>query len=147
MTNTKKAPAGAPTPTGTTERDLNRLTSQDDFTTFPGARQVSAYLMRGAANAISARDLATLMGYRDTRPLREAVERERREGKLILISSRGYFLPDYDEATAEQEIARFVHLMDARARTNRAAVHPCKVYLRRRKRREIQGQRGLFNEE
>lgn len=89
MTKSKKAPAGAPTPTGATERDLNRLTSQDDFTTFSCARQPSDFLLRGEANAIPARDLAKLMGYRDTRPLREAVERARRAGELILISSRG----------------------------------------------------------
>lgn len=140
MTRTKKARSNAATLEQARERSLDDVSFYSDNTTFPGARQVSVYLLHGEENAIPARDLATIAGFNGTRALRDAVERERRAGELVLISSRGYFLPDYDESIAEQEIERFVHLMDARVRTNRAAVQPCKAYLRRRKRREIAGQ-------
>lgn len=146
MTKTKKARSNAATLEQARERSLDGVSFYSDNTTFPGARQVSVYLLHGEENAIPARDLAKLMGYADTRPLRFAVERERRAGNLILICKQGYFLPALDEQQREQEVRRFVHLMDARVRTNRAAVHPCKVYLRRCKRREIAGQEMLFDE-
>lgn len=146
MTKTKKAPVGVAAPMGAKERVSNGSIPDTNSTRFSCARQVSAYLLHGAVNAIPARDLAKLMGYHDTRPLREAVERARRAGELILICSEGYFLPSLDEAQREQEVRRFVHLMDSRVRTNRAAVQPCKVYLRRCRRREIVGQAGLFDE-
>lgn len=146
MSKKQKAPAGAPTPTEAKGRDLNRLTSRNDSTTFSCVRQPSAYLLHGAKNAISARELVKIAGFSGKRALREAVERERRAGELILICNKGYFLPSLDEAQREQEVRRFVHLMDARVRSNRLAVQPCKAYLRRRKRREIVGQAGLFDE-
>lgn len=146
MTKTKKAPAGVAAPMGAKERVSNGSIPNVNSTQFSAARQVSTYLLRGEVNAIPARELAKLMGYRDTRPLRFAVERERRAGELILSGDSGYYLPSLDETQAEREVARYVRLMDARVRTNRLAVQPCKAYLRRRKRREIVGQAGLFDE-
>lgn len=142
MTKAKKAPAGVAAPTEANERELRCSISQSDYTAFSGVRQPSAYLSRGQENAIAARELARLMGFSGTRPLRLAVERERRAGALILICERGYFLPSLDAATAEQEIRRYVRLMDARVRSNRAAVQSCKAYLHRCKRRE-----ALFDEQ
>lgn len=147
MTKSKKAPAGVGAPARVRERVSNGSIPDTDSTRFSCARQVSVYLLHGEENAIPARDLAKLMGYHDTRPLREAVERERRAGALILSGDAGYHLPSTDETQAEREIQRFVHRSDSRMVSNRQAVRACKCWLRRRKRREIQGQRGLFDEE
>lgn len=146
MTKTKKAPAGAATPTEAKRRDLSYSTSQSNITTISIAGQPSAYLSRGVDNALPARELAKLMGFSDTRPLRLAIERERREGVLILSSDRGYFLPSLDDEQAEREVAVFVRRTDARLRSNRQSVRACKRWLRRRKRREITGQVRLFDE-
>lgn len=146
MSEKEKAPAGVAAPTEANERDISVSISQYDSTSFSGARQVCRFLLHGESNAISARELARLMGYRDTRPLRLAVERERRAGALILICERGYFLPSFDEPQREQEVRRYVRLMDSRVRSNRAAVQACRIYLRRHRRMEIEGQEVLFDE-
>lgn len=147
MTKTKKAPAGAATPTEAKRRDLSYSTSQSNITTISIAGQPSAYLSRGVDNALPARELAKLMGYSDTRPLRLAIERERREGVLILSGDAGYFLPSVDEEQAAQEVAAFVRRTDARMASNRLSVRACKSYLRRRKRHEVVGQTDLFADE
>lgn len=103
--------------------------------------------MRGEANALPARELAKLMGYADTRPLRLAIERERRAGVLILSGDAGYFLPALDEMEAAREIQRFVHRSDSRMVSNRHSVRACKRWLRRHKRQEIEGQEVLFDEQ
>lgn len=146
MSEKEKAPAGAATPTGANERDLSCSISQVDNTSFSGARQVSAYLLHGQENAIPARELATIVGFNGTRALREAVERERRAGVLILSSDRGYFLPSTDEDQATHEIAAFVQRADARMMSNRQSVCACKRWLRRHRQREIEGQAVLFDE-
>ena len=65
------------------------------------------YLLPGQANAIPARQLADLMGIRSTRYLRNLVERERRNGAVILSSTddlyNGYYLPGSPE-----EVDRYI---------------------------------------
>lgn len=146
MTKTKKARSNAATLEQARERSLDGVSFYSDNTMFPGARQVSVYLLHGEENAIPAHDLATIAGFNGTRALRDAVERERRAGALILSGDAGYYLPSTDETQAEREIQRFVHRSDSRMASNRQAVRACKRWLRRRKRREIVGQRGLFDE-
>lgn len=146
MTKTKKAPAGVAAPTGAKGRVSNGSIPSINSTRFSGARQVSTYLLHGAENAVSAQEFAKIAGFSSRRALREVVERERRAGELILSGDAGYYLPSLDEKDAEREIRRYVRLMDSRGRSNRAAVQPCKVYLRRCGRREIVGQAGLFDE-
>lgn len=147
MTKREKAPIGAATPTEAKERDMCVSISRYNSTSFSGSRQAAAYLLHGQENAIPARELANLMGYADTRPLRLAVERARREGVLILSSDAGYFLPSLDEAEAEQEIQRYVHRVDARMKSNRLSVRACKRYLRRCRSRECAGGIVLMNDE
>lgn len=146
MSEKENARSNAATLEQAGERCLDSVSFCSEDTTFSGARQPSTYLSRGESNAIPARELAKLMGFSDTRPLRLAIERERREGVLILSSDRGYFLPSLDDEQAEREVAVFVRRTDARLRSNRQSVRACKRWLRRRKRREITGQVRLFDE-
>ena len=63
--------------------------------------RIEALLPRGEANAISARQLIPIVGAASARDLRLMVERERRNGALILSSVRGhggYYLPSEGEA-------------------------------------------------
>lgn len=58
--------------------------------------RIEALLLQGEANAINARQLAKLAGAAGARDLRLMVERERKNGALILSSVRGrggYYLP------------------------------------------------------
>lgn len=146
MSEQEKASVGVAAPTEAKGRDLRCSNSQCDFTTFQGTRQVFPYLLNGEDNAISARELARITGFSSTRVLRDAVERERRAGVLILSGDTGYYLPSTDEAQAEREIQSFVHRTDARMLSNRYSVRACKRWLKRCRRREIEGQRGLFDE-
>lgn len=146
MSEQEKAPVGVAAPTEAKGRGLSSLTSHTYFSTFSGVRQASAYLLPGAENAVPARELAKIAGFSSTRVLRDAVERERRAGVLILSGDTGYYLPSTDEAQAEREIQSFVHRTDARMLSNRYSVRACKRWLKRCRRREIEGQRGLFDE-
>ena len=117
--------------------------SRTDITTPPFVRQVSQFLSHGAENATPARELAKLAGYHGTRPLRLAIERERKAGVLILANDDGYFLPSENEAYALAEIKRFIRRTDARAQSNRASVRACKLYIKAASQAEIDGQEVL----
>ena len=74
-----------------------------EYITTPERKQgrIEALLPRGEANAISARQLIPIVGAASARDLRLMVERERRNGALILSSVRGhggYYLPSEGEA-------------------------------------------------
>lgn len=117
--------------------------SRTDITTPPFVRQVSQFLSHGAENATPARELAKLAGYHGTRPLRLAIERERRAGVLILAHDDGYFLPSEDKAQALVEIKGFARRSDARMQSNRASVRACKLYIKAASQAEIDGQEVL----
>lgn len=72
-----------------------------EFTTTTPARQVSAVLPHGAANAVDGATLAAAMGFKSVRELSKRIERERRAGQPICASvsgeHKGYFLGDPDE--------------------------------------------------
>ncbi len=85
-------------------------------------------LPEGCENAISRRNLMTVLGMSD-RSLRLAIAAERRAGALILSSTcvdgSGYYRP----ANAE-EIARFVSSMERRAKSTFAAVSEARKILK-----------------
>lgn len=83
---------------------------------------VSAFLKKGAENALSTTELVQLVGCSTPRRLQMLIAFERDGGELILSStSGGYFLPD-DGEKGIQEIQRFVYQLRARAiNTLRAA--------------------------
>ena len=96
-------------------------------------------LPEGCENAISRRNLMTVLGMSD-RSLRLAIAAERRAGALILSSTcvdgSGYYRP----ANAE-EIARFVASMERRAKSTFAAVTEARKALR-----ELEEKAGANNE-
>lgn len=96
-------------------------------------------LPEGCENAISRRNLMTVLGMSD-RSLRLAIAAERRAGALILSSTcvdgSGYYRP----ANAE-EIARFVASMERRAKSTFAAVTEARKALR-----ELEEKAGTNNE-
>lgn len=96
-------------------------------------------LPEGCENAISRRNLMTVLGMSD-RSLRLAIAAERRAGALILSSTAvdggGYYRP----ANAE-EIARFVASMERRAKSTFAAVTEARKALR-----ELEEKAGTNNE-
>lgn len=96
-------------------------------------------LPEGCENAISRRNLMTVLGMSD-RSLRLAIAAERRAGALILSSTcvdgSGYYRP----ANVE-EIARFVASMERRAKSTFAAVTEARKALR-----ELEEKAGTNNE-
>ena len=68
----------------------NYITSQD----FRQVRIIDL-LQHGAGNAITARDLGNLLGWKH-REITRQIERERRNGAPILACGRGYYLPEHD---------------------------------------------------
>lgn len=85
------------------------------------------YLRRGKENAIPAQQLADAMGIRDTRYLRVLVERERRNGAVILSSTddlhNGYFLPG-----SMDEVDRYIAQQSHRVKTTLDSLASAKRY-------------------
>ena len=82
--------------------------------TSANGRQVSAYLPIGAANAVSGKDLAALLGYKTVRKLSREIELERRSGLPICAANgenKGYFL-----AASADELERYVKRLNRRIR-------------------------------
>ena len=80
--------------------------------------QIEALLLHGEASAIPTAQLVVLAGLRSQRDLRLAIERERRNGALILSTVRGrggYYLPATDPDEARAEIKAFVRTVKSRA--------------------------------
>ena len=144
MTERKNARSAAATAEQADGKNVSTDSSRTDITTPPFVRQVSQFLSHGAENATPARELAKLAGYHGTRPLRLAIERERRAGVLILANDDGYFLPSEDKVQALVEIKGFERRSDARMQSNRASVRACKRYVRGAERGEINGQVTIF---
>lgn len=87
------------------------------------------YLRRGRENAIPARQLANMMGIRNTRYLRLLVESERRNGAVILSSTDsfnyGYYLP-----SSQAEVDRYIAQQSARVKTSLDCLRSAKRYQR-----------------
>lgn len=83
----------------------------------------------GRADAISADDLSTLMGF-DKRELRRAVEKARRDSILICGDERGYYKPE-----SYAEISSYVHRVRSRIRTASVCLAPFIREIRQAERR------------
>ncbi len=88
------------------------------------------YIPTGRENAIPARELAIVAGFKDARTLQQEIARLRKRGELILSAPdhpHGYFLPAND-----YEISRFVHSMHNRISETQAAVRAAEQHLTER---------------
>lgn len=85
------------------------------------------YLRPGRENAIPARQLAAIMGIKDTRYLRLLVERERRNGAVILSSMddlhNGYYLPGN-----QAEVDRYIAQQSKRVKTTMDCLRSAKRF-------------------
>lgn len=91
------------------------------------SNRIQAFLLEGEANALPMRELARLVGVSE-RQARKIIERERRNGSMILSSDNGYFLPSPD--CERYEIRRYIHRADARMVTNRKTIRVMKDRLK-----------------
>ena len=125
MTETKNARSDAGTPEQANERASTDTTfiNQSNIK----RRGVQAFLLEGEANALPMRELARLVGVSE-RQARKIIERERRNGSMILSSDNGYFLPSPD--CERYEICRYIHRADARMVTNRNTIRAMKDRLK-----------------
>lgn len=87
------------------------------------------YLRRGRENAIPARQLADMLGIRDTRYLRHLIARERRNGAVILSSTDrlhyGYYL-----AADQADVDRYISQQAKRAQSTLTSIRSAKRYQR-----------------
>ena len=93
--------------------------SDNEYITTSKRKQgrIEALLPRGEANAIEMKTLVHIVGAKSSRDLRLMIERERRDGALILSTVRGrggYYLPAEGEA-GKEELAAFERTTTARA--------------------------------
>ena len=93
MTENEKARSDA----GTPEQANERASTDAAFINQSNIKRrgVQAFLLEGEANALPMRELARLVGVSE-RQARKIIERERRNGSMILSSDNGYFLPSPD---------------------------------------------------
>ena len=85
-------------------------------------------LSRGAANAQTAAELQSLLGYETRRELSKEIHRLRKDGEIICSSTSepmGYFLPESSE-----EILRFKKQMYSRIKEIRRAVSSAEKFLK-----------------
>ena len=138
MSENKKAPAGAGTPTKATETAaLGGVAISCLYSTTPASvRQVTAYLPIGASNAISCKELAAILGYKTLRLLSRQIQRERLAGAPICAAvsgdSRGYYLTD-----EPAELRRYISALDRRLREVRRTRDACGDTLRRMTGQEV----------
>lgn len=116
MSDNKKAPAGAGTPTKATETAALGAAAvpYSYFTTPATVRQVAACLPVGASNAISGKELATLLGYGTVRKLSHEIELERRSGLPICAATgenKGYYM-----AASASELENYAKSLNRRIR-------------------------------
>ncbi|GEM_PF-1331323 len=125
MTENEKARSDAGTPEQANERASTDATfiNQSNIK----RRGVQAFLLEGEANAMPMCELARLVGVSE-RQVRKIIERERRNGSMILSSDNGYFLPSPD--CERYEICRYIHRADARMVTNRKTLRAMKDRLK-----------------
>lgn len=125
MTENEKARSDA----GTTEQANERASTDTSFSNKFNTNRlnVQGFLLEGEANAMPMRELARLVGVSE-RQVRKIIERERRNGSMILSSDNGYFLPSPD--CERYEICRYIHRADARMVTNRKTLRAMKDRLK-----------------
>lgn len=109
----------------------------------PGG-QISTLLMEGEQNALPAADLARLAGFKNDRPLRAAIDRERARGALILASDNGYFRPACGDRGIT-ELRRFIRRMDARCTANRLSTRSARAALRTLEKAPLDGQASFWD--
>ena len=100
------------------EGQVNGL-SNSDYTTANAEKQSFIFdmLPQGEGNAVTTNALVKLTGYKSARDLQNKIAAEREQGYLILSTCRnggGYFRPA-DGEQGQQEIARFIQTLKARA--------------------------------
>ena len=107
----KNAPAGARIPARATGKGLPTTDSRRNYSTVLRKKpSVFELLSVGSGQGVTLRQLVTLTGL-DERSVRLQIQRERKEGKLILSNCKdGYYLPDHPE-----DVQRFVRSMSRRA--------------------------------
>lgn len=112
MTERKKAPAGAGTPTRAMGKGLVTSFPNQEYTIAPEKKlRISDLLQPGSENGLTLSELVRLMG-EDERSIRRRIQAERKAGKLILSDNKsGYFLP-----ASEHEVRRFIRSMSNRSR-------------------------------
>ncbi len=138
MSENKKAPAGAGTPTKAKETAaLGGAAISCSYSTTPASvRQVTAYLPIGASNAISGKELAAILGYKTLRLLSRQIQRERLSGAPICAAvsgdSRGYYL-----ASSPDELSAYLKALDRRLREVRRTRDACGDTLRRMTGQEV----------
>lgn len=125
MIENEKARSDAATPEQANERASTDAAFIDKSNI--NRRGVQAFLLEGEANALPMRELARLVGVSE-RQVRKIIERERRNGSMILSSDNGYFLPSPDGE--RYEIRRYIHRADARMVTNRKTIRVMKDRLK-----------------
>ena len=125
MTETKNARSDA----ATSEQANERASTDTAFINQSNIKRrgIQAFLLEGEANALPMRELARLVGVSE-RQVRKIIERERRNGSMILSSDNGYFLPSPD--CERYEICRYIHRADARTVTNRNTIRAMKDRLK-----------------
>jgi len=85
------------------------------------------FIPEGRENAIQAKELAKLAGYKDTRPITAEIHRLRKIGNIIcsvVEYPHGYFRP-----TNDQEISDFVRSMRSRAHEISVAIQAAEQHL------------------
>lgn len=112
MSENKKAPAGAGTPTRAMGNGLAGTFPCPDHNTATREKLlISDMLHEGAANGLTLSDLVRIAG-EDERSIRRRIQAERKAGKLILSDCQhGYFLPE-----SEEDVRRFIRSMSRRSR-------------------------------
>ena len=106
----------------------------EEYSTQPVQGRIESLLLHGEENAIQAKSLAAIAGVQTSRELRQMVERERRNGALILSSVRGrggYYLPAEGAAGAD-ELQTFTRTTTARIVALSKMIRPFKRALRER---------------
>lgn len=91
--------------------------------------KLTDYIPVGKENAISAKDLASLAGFKDVRKLQAHIHNCRVQGEIICSVSGqdgGYYIPNPERISEVQE---FVNTLDRRALHTIEAVRSAKEYL------------------
>lgn len=106
----------------------------NEYSTHPEQVQgrIEPLLLRGAENAIPAKKLAEIVGVKTSRELRQIVERERKNGALILSSVRGrggYYLPA-EGAASKAELQSFARTTTARIKSLAIMLRPVRKALK-----------------
>ena len=108
------------------------FSSHTYFTAEPAPRQywqIAEFLGQGAENAVTAAELAVVCSFRSRRQFRRQVERERRQGALILADAHGFYLPSRDPIQARREVERFVRMGERKSKSLLRTLKPARLFL------------------